>query len=161
MLRRTASALDPSAPVTRIRSLNEVVSSSVSATRALTLLLLGFGTLAVGVGAVGVYSLIAYIVNWRTREIGVRLALGASRWEILRMVFRQSILLGAMGSAVGLIAAIASAQLLRGFLFEVNPIDPLTFCTVPLLTLILALAAAWVPAHRAASIDPMQALRTE
>ena len=161
VLRRTANAIDPSAPVTRLRTLNEVVSSSVSATRALTLLLLGFGALAVGVGAVGVYSLIAYIVNWRTREIGVRLALGASRWEILRMVFRQSILLSAMGSVTGLIAAIASAHLLRSFLFEVSPIDPLTFCAVPVLMLLLALLAAWVPAHRAASIDPMQALRTE
>ena len=161
MLRRTASSVDPSAPVTRLRTLNEVVASSVSATRALTLLLLGFGALAVGVGAVGVYSLIAYIVNWRTREIGVRLALGASRGEILRMVFRQSILLSSMGSLAGLIAAIASAHLLRSFLFEVSPIDPLTFCAVPLLMLLLALLAAWVPAHRAASIDPMQALRTE
>ena len=161
MLRRTARVIDPSAPVTRIRTLGEVVSSSVSVTRALTLLLLGFGALAVGVGAVGVYSLIAYIVNWRTREIGVRLALGASRREILRMVFRQSILLSATGSAAGLIAAMAAAHALRSFLFEVSPIDPLTFCAVPLLMLLLALLAAWVPAHRAASIDPMQALRTE
>ena len=161
MLRKTASSVDPSAPVTRLRTLNEVVSSSVSATRALTLLLLGFGALAVGVGAVGVYSLIAYIVNWRTREIGIRLALGASRWGILSLVFRQSILLSAIGSFAGLIAAIASAHLLRSFLFEVSPIDPLTFCAVPVLMLLLALLAAWVPAHRAASIDPMQALRNE
>ena len=161
MLRKTVGAIDLSAPVTRVRTLNEVVSSSVSATRALTLLLLGFGALAVGVGAVGVYSLIAYIVNWRTREIGIRLALGASRWGILSLVFKQSILLSAMGSIVGLGAAIAAARLLRGFLFEVNPLDPLTFCAVPVLMLLLALVAAWVPARRAASIDPMLALRSE
>jgi predicted permease len=161
MLRKTVASIDPSAPVTHVRTLNEVVSSSVSATRALTLLLLGFGALAVGVGAVGVYSLIAYIVNWRTREIGIRLALGASRWGILSLVFKQSILLSAMGSLVGLGAAVAAARLLRGFLFEVNPLDPLTYCAVPMLMLLLALLAAWVPARRAASIDPIRALRSE
>lgn len=160
-LRGTVAAIEPFAPVTRVRTLNEVVASSVSATRALTLLLLGFGALAVGVGAVGVYSLIAYIVNWRTREIGIRLALGASRWGILSLVFKQSILLSMAGSVVGLGVAIASARLLRGFLFEVNPLDPLTFCAVPLLMLLLAVIAAWVPARRAASIDPMRALRSE
>jgi predicted permease len=161
MLRKTVASIDPSAPVTRIRTLDEVVSSSVSATRALTVLLLGFGALAVGVGAVGVYSLIAYIVNWRTREIGIRLALGASKRGILGLVFRQSILLSTIGSALGLCAAVVAARMLRGFLFEVHPLDPLTFCAVPLLMLLLALLAAWIPARRAASIDPMCALRSE
>lgn len=161
MLRRAVAALDPSTPVTRVRTLDEVVASSVSSTRALTLLLLGFGALAVGVGAVGVYSLIAYIVNWRTREIGIRLALGASRWGILALVFRQSLLLSLAGSIVGLTAALASARLLRSFLFEVHPLDPVTFCAVPVLMLLLAVLAAWVPARRAAGIDPMQALRSE
>ncbi|MFC5864354.1 ADOP family duplicated permease [Acidicapsa dinghuensis] len=160
-LRRAVAALDPSAPVTRVRTLDEVVASSVSSTRALTLLLLGFGALAVAVGAVGVYSLIAYIVNWRTREIGIRLALGASRWGILALIFRQSLLLSVAGSFIGLTAALASARLLRSFLFEVHPLDPVTFCAVPLLMLLLAVLAAWIPARRAASIDPMQALRSE
>ena len=161
MLRRAVAEIDPSVPVTRVRTLNEVVASSVSATRGLTILLLGFGALAVGVGAVGVYSLIAYIVNWRTREIGIRLALGASKWGILSLVFRQSLLLSAMGSVLGLGVAVAAVRLLRGFLFEVNPLDPVTFCAVPLLMLVLAVVAAWVPARRAASIDPMSALRTD
>jgi predicted lysophospholipase L1 biosynthesis ABC-type transport system permease subunit len=161
LLRRAVAALDPSAPVTHVRTLDEVVASSVSSTRALTLLLLGFGALAVGVGAVGVYSLIAYIVNWRTREIGIRLALGASKWGILAIVFRQSLLLSITGSVVGLSAALVAARLLRSFLFEVHPLDPLTFSAVPLLMLVLAIVAAWVPARRAASIDPMKALRSE
>lgn len=161
MLRQTVQSIDPTAPVTRVRTLDEVVASSVAATRALTVLLLGFGALAVAVGAVGVYSLIAYIVNWRTREIGIRLALGASRWGILSLVFKQSMLLSGLGSIVGLACAMASARLLRGFLFEVNPLDPVTFCAVPLLMLLLALIAAWLPARRAASIDPVQALRTD
>ena len=161
MLRGAVASIDPSAPVTRVRTLDEVVASSVSATRALTVLLLGFGALAVGVSAVGVYSLIAYIVNWRTREIGIRLALGASKWGILTLVFKQSMALSIMGSVAGLTVAIASARLLRSFLFEVNPVDPLTFCAVPVLMLLLALLAAWIPARRAASIDPMCALRSE
>jgi len=100
-------------------------------------------------------------VNWRNREIGIRLALGASRWGILSLVFKQSILLSGLGSIVGLGAAVAAARLLRGFLFEVNPLDPVTFCAVPVLMLVLALVAAWIPARRAASIDPMRALRSE
>jgi ABC-type antimicrobial peptide transport system permease subunit len=161
LLRSTVAGIDPTAPVTRIRSLDEVVASSVSATRALTILLLGFGALAVGVGAVGVYSLIAYIVNWRTREIGIRLALGASRWGILKLVFRQSMTLSILGSVAGLAVSVAAARFLRGFLFEVNPVDPFTFCAVPALMLLIALIAAWIPARRAASIDPMKALRSE
>jgi putative ABC transport system permease protein len=161
LLRRAVADVDPFAPVTHVRTLDEVVSSSVSATRALTLLLLGFGVLAVGVGGVGVYSLIAYIVNWRTREIGIRLALGASRWGILGIVFRQSILLSVGGSLLGMAVAVASAQMLRGFLFEVHPFDPVTFLAVPMLMILLSLLAAWIPARRAASIDPMRALRAD
>jgi ABC-type antimicrobial peptide transport system permease subunit len=138
-----------------------VVSASVSSTRALTVLLLGFGALAVAVGAVGVYSLIAYIVNWRTREIGIRLALGASRWGIVSMVLRQSMTLSILGSIAGLAIAVGAAQLLRSFLFGVSPFDPITFCAVPVLMMLLALAAASIPALRAASIDPMRALRSE
>jgi hypothetical protein len=160
-LRRAVAEIDPFAPITQVRTLDEVVSASASAPRSLTILLLGFGVLAVGVGSAGVYSLIAYIVSWRTREIGIRLALGSSRLQIVRMVVRQSFLLALAGSAVGLAAAFASTRLLRGFLFEVSPFDPLTFCAVPLLMMLLALLAAWVPARRAASVDPMRALRTE
>ncbi|HEY9126558.1 MAG TPA: ABC transporter permease, partial [Acidobacteriaceae bacterium] len=161
LLRTAVRSLDATATVTRVQTLEQVVSASVSATRALTVLLLGFGALAVGVGAIGVYSLIAYIVNWRTREIGIRLALGASRWGILKLIFRQSMLLSVMGSAAGLAVAVLSARLLRGFLFGVSPLDPATFCAVPLFMLALAVVAAWIPARRAASIDPMLALRSE
>jgi ABC-type lipoprotein release transport system permease subunit len=110
---------------------------------------------------VGVYSLIAYVVSWRTREIGIRLALGAPRWQIVRAVVKQSLLLAVAGSVAGLAGAVVSASLLRRFLFEVRPFDPLTFCAVPILMICLALLAAWIPARRAASIDPMQALRAE
>ncbi len=160
-LRRTVAGLDPLVPVTHVRTFDEVIASSTSAPRSLTLLLLGFGALAVGVGAIGVYSLIAYIVSWRTREIGIRLALGSPRWQIVRMVIKQSLSLAIAGSIVGLAAADASAHVLRRFLFEVSPFDPITFLAVPFLMAFLALLAAYIPARRAASVDPMKTLRSE
>ena len=160
-LRNAVAALDPLVPVTRVRTMNEVVAASAAAPRSLTVLLLGFGLLAVGVGAVGVYSLIAYIVSWRTREIGIRLALGAPKRQIMTMVIRQSLSLAAAGSVVGILGAILSTRLLRSFLFEVSPFDPMTYCIVPMLMMFLALLAGWIPARRAASVDPMEALRGE
>jgi len=160
-LRQAVADLDPQVPVTRVQTLNEVVAASESGTRSLTLLLLTFGVLAVVIGGVGVYSLIAYIVSWRTREIGIRLALGAQRWQIITAVVRQSLMLALGGSIVGLTAAALVAQLLRSFLFGVRAVDPMTFGGVALLMTLLALLAAWVPARRAASVDPMKTLRME
>jgi predicted permease len=158
-LRRAVADIDSLVPVTRVRALDQVVAASVAAPRALAVLLLGFGSLAVIIGAVGVYSLIAYIVSWRTREIGLRLALGAQRWQIVLAVVRQSLFLAASGCVAGLLGAIGLSRVLRSFLFEVSAIDPPTFCAVLLLMLIVALTAAWIPARRAAAIDPMEALR--
>jgi predicted permease len=160
-LRQAVAQVDPQVPVTRIRTLNEVVAASDSASRSLTVLLFSFGVLAVVIGAVGVYSLIAYIVSWRTREIGIRLALGAQRWTVVRGIVLRSVALAAGGSAMGLAAAAASTRLLSSFLFGISPLDPLTFLSAPALMLLVAVAAAWIPARRAASIDPMEALRGE
>ena len=160
-LRRAVAEIDSLVPVTRVRALNEVVATSVAAPRALAVLLLGFGGLAVVIGAVGVYSLIAYIVSWRTSEIGLRLALGAQRWHIVRAVVRQSLLLAGCGCLVGLVGALALSRVLSSFLFEVKALDPATFSIVALLMALVALLAAWVPARRAAAVDPMVALRGE
>jgi predicted permease len=160
-LRREVASIDSLVPVTRVRSMDEVVANSAAAPRALAVLLLGFGSLAVVIGAVGVYSLIAYIVSWRTREIGLRLALGAQRWQIVMAVVKQSLLLAAGGCIAGLGGALALSKTLRSFLFEVSPMDPMTFSAVPALMVIVALIAAWVPARRAAAVDPMVALRGE
>jgi predicted permease len=160
-LRRTVTEVDALVPVTRVRSLNEVIAMSQSAPRSLTILLLAFGGLAVVIGGVGVYSLIAYIVSWRTREIGIRLALGAQRWQIVKGVMRQSLVLALGGSVAGLVVAALVGQLLRSFLFGVKPVDPVTFIGVAVLMITLALTAAWIPARRAASVDPMTTLRSE
>lgn len=160
-LRNLVGQIDSLVPVTRVRSLDEVVSSSVAAPRALAVLLLGFGALAVIIGAVGIYSLIAYMVSWRVREIGLRLALGAQRWQIVMSVVRQSLILAGAGCLAGILGAWAFGRVLRSFLFEVSALDPITLGAVTLLMIAVALAAAWVPARRAASIDPMEALRAD
>jgi ABC-type antimicrobial peptide transport system permease subunit len=160
-LRRVVTQMDPLVPVTRVRSLNEVVAASVSAPRSLAILLLSFGALALVIGGVGVYSLIAYVVSWRTREIGIRLALGAMRWQIVGAIVKQSLLLAAGGCVAGLVVAALLMQFLRSFLFGVSVLDPVTFLTVPAVMLLLALFAAWVPARRAAGVDPMETLRRE
>jgi ABC-type antimicrobial peptide transport system permease subunit len=160
-LRRVVKQVDPLVPVTRVRSLNEVVAASVAAPRSLAILLLSFGALALLIGGVGVYSLIAYVVSWRTREIGIRLALGAMRWQIVGAIVKQSLLLAVGGSVAGLVVAALLMQFLRSFLFEISVLDPVTFMTVPAVMLLLALFAAWVPARRAAGVDPMETLRRE
>jgi len=160
-LRQVVAEIDSQAPVTRVQTLNEVVATSESASRSLSFMLFAFGGLAVVIGGVGVYSLIAYIVSWRTREFGIRLALGAQRWQIVNGVVRQSLMLALAGSAAGLVASFFVGQVMHSFLFGVRPLDPVTFGAVALLMTLLALAAAWVPALRAASVDPMKTLRME
>jgi predicted permease len=160
-LRHAVASVDSLVPVTRVRTLDDLVSNSVAAPRALAVLLLGFGGLAIVIGAIGVYSLISYIVSWRTREIGLRLALGAQRWNIVMVVVRESLFLAAVGCVAGLAGAVAMSRVLHSFLFEVSALDPLTYSLVPLLMTMVALVAAWVPARRAAGVDPMEALRTD
>jgi ABC-type antimicrobial peptide transport system permease subunit len=160
-LRTLVAQLDPSVPVTNVRTLESVITSSTAAPRALTMLLTAFGALAILVGAIGVYSLISYTVSWRTREIGLRLALGANRLQIARLVLGQSLALAVAGSALGIAGAVAATRMMSRFLFETSPLDPLTYALVPILFCVLALVAAWAPARRAAAVDPMIALRNE
>src|SRR6185312_284199 len=137
-LRSAVASVNSLVPVTRVRTMDDLVSNSVAAPRALAVLLLGFGVLAIVIGAVGVYSLIAYIVSWRTREIGLRLALGAQRWQIVMGVVRESLFLALAGCVAGLAGAVALSRVLHRFLFEVSAVDPLTFGLVPLLIAMIA-----------------------
>lgn len=160
-IRNLVMQINPSVPVTKVRTLQSVITSSTAAPRSLTMLLTAFGGLAILVGAIGVYSLISYTVSWRTREIGLRLALGANRIQIARLVLGQSLVLALSGSALGIAGAVAATRLMTRFLFETSPLDPLTYTLVPTLFCVLALVAAYAPARRAASVDPMIALRNE
>ena len=160
-LRSLVAQINPAAPVTNVRTLQSVITSSTAAPRALTMLLTTFGALALLVGSIGVYSLISYTVSWRTREIGLRLALGANRLQIAQLVLGQSLVLAIAGSALGIAGAVATTRLIARFLFETSPLDPMTYTLVPVLFCSLALVAAWAPAQRAASVDPMIALRND
>jgi putative ABC transport system permease protein len=160
-LRRAVLDLDPRLPVYGVRTLSDYVNQQVEQPRMSATLLGGFAILALVLAAVGVYGVLSYIVSQRTREIGVRLALGAERGEIVRHIVRQAMILAATGLAIGLAGALALTSLLRTMLFEVSPTDVATFGTVAIVLTVVALAAGLVPARRASRVDPLVALRSE
>jgi len=148
-------------PVTRIRSLTDVVDESNARTRFNTWLMTTFGFCALGLAAIGVYGLAAYWVQQRSREIGVRLALGADAFAIAAMVVRQGMRLAVFGVGIGIAGALGLAQAIRELLFGVPANAPVVFVSIPLLLSLVALAAVSIPAWRASRIDPLQALRTD
>jgi putative ABC transport system permease protein len=158
--RETIRALSVDAPV-RASTMSDSLSIAVATPRFRTLLIGAFAALALVLAIAGVYGVMAYAVGRRTAEIGVRIAMGASASDILRLVMGQGLRLAVTGIAIGCALAYALAQLLRGMLFAVGPADPVVFIAVP-ITLILTVAAATaIPALRAARVDPMQALRAD
>jgi predicted permease len=148
-------------PVTRIRALTDVISESTARTRFNTWLMTAFGFCALGLAAIGIYGLVAHWVQQRSREIGVRLALGADPFGIGAMVVRQGMGFAAVGVGIGIVGALGLAQAIRGLLFGVPANDPAVFLSIPLLLSLVALVAVSIPAWRASRIDPLQALRTE
>ncbi|MGH9846834.1 MAG: FtsX-like permease family protein [Blastocatellia bacterium] len=120
-----------------------------------------FGLLSLLLAAIGVYGVMAYAVSQRTREIGIRMALGAPRSVVLRMVLRQGLILILLGIVFGLAASVAATRLLESQLFGITPTDPVTFVAAPILLLIVALLACFVPARRATKVNPLIALRNE
>jgi putative ABC transport system permease protein len=160
-VRQTIRGLDRDLPVEAVRPLSGLVAESIAAPRLRTQLIGAFGALALVLAAIGIYGVLAYTVAQRTRELGVRMALGAGRGGVIRLVLGE--LLGVVlgGLAVGLAAAFALTRLLRGLLFEIAPTDPRIFAGVPLLLAVCALLAAYLPARRAAEVEPVVALRSE
>ncbi len=152
---------DAQVPLLSVEPLSDVVSASVAQQRFNMLLLCGFGLISLFLGAAGLYGVLSYTVARQTKEIGVRMAIGAQRSDILRMVLREAGLLVGLGLIVGVAASLAGAQLLRSLIFGVAPRDPATLAAACGLLLITGLFAAWWPARRAASTEPMEALRME
>jgi len=160
-IRNVFDTVDPGSPVYHVKTLEEYYSERL-ANRTFALALLGLlGALAVTLAAVGVYGVISYSVAQRTREVGIRMALGAARADVLRLMLRQALPLIGAGLGIGLAASLVLTRLLETLLFEVAPADPVTSVAVAILLGSVALAAAALPARRAAAVDPMAALRSE
>ncbi|MGA8528977.1 MAG: FtsX-like permease family protein, partial [Acidobacteriaceae bacterium] len=160
-VRQAVDGVDPQLPVSGLTELQTLVDASMSADRFALLLLSAFGLLALVLASVGMYGVISYTVLQRTAEIGVRMALGAGRGQILSMVLRQGGTLALTGIAIGLAGAWMTTRLMAGFLYGVRAGDPATLGAVAVLLLGVALAACWLPARRATRVDPMMALRSQ
>jgi putative ABC transport system permease protein len=160
-VQREIRSLDPNQPVSDVRSMNQVMSEWVSRSRFNTLLLGLFAGLATLLSAVGIFGVMNYSVALRTRELGLRLAIGAQPRQVLLLVLKQGLLLTVFGIAIGLAAAFALTRLLSGLLFGVEAVDVSTFTTISLLLVVVSLLACYLPARRAMRIDPLQALRYE
>ena len=139
----------------------EVVSTALATPRLTGFLLGAFAAIALALAAVGIYGVLAYLVSQRTHEIGIRLAIGANRSQVLTMILRQGLVLAAVGIAVGLVAAFALTRLMASLLYQVRAADPLTFVAVPLMLVVVALIASYLPARRATRVSPVIALRTQ
>ena len=160
-LAREVRAVDPDQPTYGVRTMDEIVSYATASRRFSTQLLGAFATLALVLAAVGIYGVMAFVVGQRTREIGIRIALGANPRSVVRLVLGQALTLAAAGVVAGAAAAVLVTRLLSGLLFEVRTTDPLTYGTIALLLGITAAIAAWRPARRAALVDPIRALRAD
>jgi putative ABC transport system permease protein len=160
-LAREVRAVDPDQPTYGVRTMEEIVSYATASRRFSTQLLGAFAVLALGLAAVGIYGVMAFMVGQRTREIGIRIALGASPRSVVRLVLGQALTLAAAGVIAGAAAALLATRLLSGLLFEVRATDPGTYATIAMLLGATAAIAAWRPARRAASVDPISALRAD
>jgi ABC-type antimicrobial peptide transport system permease subunit len=153
--------LDPTLVVDGLRTMQEDVDRRAADVRALAFLAIGFSALAMVLAAVGLYGVLAYSTEQRTREIGVRLALGSQRRGVIVLVVREMAIIAAIATAVALPSVVALARLFSSQLYDVATFDPLTLTVAVLLTAIMVAMAAAIPARRAATVEPMQALRTE
>ena len=159
-LRRLARERSPDVPM-KFTTMEAMLSDHVAVPRFRTLLFAVFASLAVCLAMAGVYGVMAYVVAQRTRETGVRIALGATTGSILRLVLGEGLILTGLGIVLGLATAVAASRLLASMLFQVRPNDPLVYLSVAVLMGAVALVAGYVPARRASKIDPLSAIRQE
>ena len=160
-VRSEVRSLDPNIPVANIRPMTEVVAASLATPRLTGFLMGTFAAIALTLAAVGIYGVLSYLVARRTHEIGIRLAVGADRSQVLAMVLKQGLTLAGAGIAVGMIAAFLLTRLMQSLLYQVGPSDPITFSVVTLALIVVSLLASALPAYRATRVSPLIALRTE
>ncbi|HEY6807844.1 MAG TPA: ABC transporter permease, partial [Gemmatimonadales bacterium] len=160
-VRRVIAELDPNVAIATLNTMDALFDRSLGGQRFFMLLLFTFAVVGLALAVVGVYGVVAQLAKRRTREMGIRLALGAQAGQVQWLVVRHGLRLVGWGVALGLVAAWAATRTLRALLFEVSPADPVTFLTIPVLLALTAFVASWVPALQASRADPTQALRTE
>jgi len=154
-------SINPNLPLASVRTLQEIYDASLART-SFTLVMLGIaGGMALLLGVAGIYGVISYSVSQRTREIGIRIALGAQGQAVARMFVAHGLTLAGVGVAIGLMAAFGIMRLMSSLLFEVSPVDPLTYAMVSLTLIVATVLASYVPALRATAVDPIEALRSE
>jgi len=158
---RVVHEVDPDLALSQVKSLDRVLADSVAQPRFYMLLLTVFAAVAIALSAIGIYGVIAYLAEQRVREIGIRMALGASRGRVVRMIVREGSFLAAAGVVLGVLGALGLAKLLRTLLFEVKPSDPATYLAVAALLGLVAMLASSLPALRASRVDPARTMRTE
>jgi putative ABC transport system permease protein len=161
LIRREVQAVAPTRPIADIRTMDQVVANNVAAPRAIALLIGGLAGLALLLAVIGLYGVVSYAATQRTREISIRIALGASGTDVLRIVLLQGVLLTALGLALGALAAGAVRQLIAGMIYGVTLFDPVTIGVVAALLFAVSLMASWLPARRATLVDPLIAMRSE
>jgi predicted permease len=160
-IEQAVSSVNANLPVASLRTMQEIYSKSLAST-SFTLVMLGIAAaMALALSIIGIYGVISYTVSQRTREIGIRLALGAQKSELRWMFVRSALALTGIGVLIGLVAAAAIAQLMRTLLFGVSPLDPLSFAVVPLILILAATLASFLPASHATAVNPVDALKAE
>ncbi|MBI4550636.1 MAG: FtsX-like permease family protein, partial [Candidatus Latescibacteria bacterium] len=160
-LRRAVTAIDANLPLFEVRTMEDRLFESVAQPRFRTALLGVFAALALAIAVVGLYAVMAFSVAQRTHELGIRVALGAERRDVIGLVLQQGVKLVGIGIVIGLAGAWALTRVLTTLLYEVKPTDPLTFLAVPVLLMAVAILVCWLPARQAARVDPIVALRYE
>jgi putative ABC transport system permease protein len=160
-LRELVAGVNPDAPVSEVQTMSTMVSESVATPRSTALLFIVFAALALTLGSIGIYGVLSFLVSNRTREIGIRMALGAQRPDVLRSVLKEGGRTSLWGIALGMAAALALMRVLSSELYSVSATDPLTFGAVAIIVAVIALLACYIPANRAMRVDPMVALRYE
>ncbi len=160
-VRQDVARIDAEQPISDVRTMDDRIGRSLAARRFNMVLLAVFASLALTLAGIGIYGIVAYAVTERTHEIGVRLALGAQRRDVMAMIVAQGMAMAAAGAAVGVVSALLLTRLMTSLLFGVSAADPITFAAIPLLLAAVAFVACYLPARRATRVDPLAALRTE
>jgi ABC-type antimicrobial peptide transport system permease subunit len=161
MVRAVVPAANPEVPVSELKNMRAVLSDAVATPASTASLFIAFAALALVLGMVGIYGVLAFLVSRRTREIGIRLAMGAQRQNVFWMVFREGAKFYAVGLTLGLVGSFATTRLLASELYGVSTLDPLTYIAVAFVMALVTVLACYVPARRAMRVDPLVALRCE